>query len=437
MFELSSEWKTQQKEGKVRASLRLTLFRCFVVELKSRLEMLANKPEALEQSIKMQWRAKDGDKIAWTYLRYDVEKKEEIQDPDRQHLDHQKAIEAVTTILQYVNEDTLHRFHATRPMAATYEGENLCFLIQVSLRGLEAQKLHEALTTLVQSAVLNLMGARLKKERIHRARGGLAIQDAVEHVRSLALLNSANVCYQNSFVLSAMLAFAFCSGMVDPAAEPYGGAITGRLVTVLRRLHDTHTPIHLHSILDWGSFLQDWRQPLRQHDVSEFASFILQQAGPQILQITWQARDVAGGVREVGELTQPIGLNIGGDHRDFQACINAWHRQDHTHALQAAAPLVCFQLGRFKRGRRITKIRKCLRPSHVCVPVFRDGTADVEHVRYRLVSMVIHLGTSPNAGHYRAILMPGESHSALGANPTFPMMNFVKRVSLMMVLPLV
>ena len=252
------------------------------------------------------------------------------------------------------------------------------------------------------------------------ARRSQAVQTAGEHVRTLVLLNSSNVCYQNSFILSIMWAYTHCSGTADNADALFGGAITGRLVTVLQRLLRVHVPVHLHHMLEWGAFLQDWRQPQRQHDISEFASFVLQKAGPPSLQRSWQSREADGGIREIGELTQPIGLRISGDLVDFQACVDAWHHQEYVHALHTAAPLVCVQLGRFQHGRRITKIRKCLRPSHVHFPVFRDATAEVMRVPYRLISMVMHMGSSPNAGHYRAILMPSMSHSALGGESSIP-----------------
>ena len=176
MFELSTEWRQQQKEGKVKSSLRLTLFRCFMTELQARLDSMDYKPEAVAQSLQMQWTVKDAEeKLMWHYLKYDADKKEEIPDQDRKPLLHQTAMEAVKTIIQSANEDTLHRFNATRPMSASYAGDTLCFLIQVSLRGQEAQMLHEALTTLAQSAILNLMGARIRRERIHRAPGAVKL----------------------------------------------------------------------------------------------------------------------------------------------------------------------------------------------------------------------------------------------------------------------
>ena len=60
-------------------------------------------------------------------------------------------------------------------------------------------------------------------------------------------------------------------------------------------------------------------------------------------------------------------------------------------------------------GRRVTKIRKSLQPSNVLVPIC-TGAGDA----VGLAAIIVHLGSSPNGGHYRAVLMPGESHSALG-----------------------
>ena len=98
------------------------------------------------------------------------------------------------------------------------------------------------------------------------------------------------------------------SGTAERAADLFGGAVTGRLVTVLRRLLQVSGNFRLHNVLEWGTFLQDWRQPQRQHDVSEFTSHVLQRAQPPAVQGTWQSRDGNGVIHEVGDLSQPIGL---------------------------------------------------------------------------------------------------------------------------------
>ena len=240
-----------------------------------------------------------------------------------------------------------------------------------------------------------------------------AVQDARERVRALALINPANLCYQHSFLLSIMWTFTFMPGMAERTADMFGGAITGSLVTVLRRLIQVAGRFWLHQILEWGIFLQDWRQPHRQHDVSSSLPTYCK-GQPPAVQGTWQSRDGGGVIHDVGDLSQPIGLVLRDGRHDFQSCVTGWHRQDRTFALQRPADMLCFQIGRFRMGRRVTKIRSSLQPSHILVPVFRGAGDDVEHVLYRLTAIIVHLGSSPNGGHYRAVLMPGESHSEIG-----------------------
>ena len=64
---------------------------------------------------------------------------------------------------------TLHRYHATRPLAETFKGPSVCFMLEISLRGAHAQKMYQALSSLAQCAAMKLMGANLVRERIKRS----------------------------------------------------------------------------------------------------------------------------------------------------------------------------------------------------------------------------------------------------------------------------
>ena len=118
------------------------------------------------------------------------------------------------------------------------------------------------------------------------------------------------------------------------------------------------------------------------------------------MQCARQSRAADGLIHEVGDLSQPIGLLLHDACNDFQSCIDGWHRQDSTHALQRHANMLCFRFGTFRHGRRVTKIRTSLQPSHVLFPVFTGAGNSIGHVLYRLAAIMIHPGSSPNGGRY-------------------------------------
>ena len=169
MLDISSEWKTLQKEGKVKSSLRLTLFRCFMTEFQSRVATAVTKQQTRDFMLQMGWvvTGQDGT-VAWNYMQYENDEQKEIPDQDVKPLPHQTLLTTLAEVSKLANEETLHRFHAKRPMSENYEGDVLGFLIQISLRGPQANALFEALLLLVRSSSMSLMGAGLRRERIRR-----------------------------------------------------------------------------------------------------------------------------------------------------------------------------------------------------------------------------------------------------------------------------
>ena len=64
-------------------------------------------------------------------------------------------------------EGLVHRFHATRKLTETVQGE-LPFLLAVSMRGPEADKAHQLLCKLAGSSSLRVIGVSLRQERPKR-----------------------------------------------------------------------------------------------------------------------------------------------------------------------------------------------------------------------------------------------------------------------------
>ena len=76
---------------------------------------------------------------------------------------------------------------------------------------------------------------------------------------------------------------------------------------------------------------------------------------------------------------------------------------------------MCLQLNRFSgQHPQIRKNRDEILLGNVQIPVFVGHSARVRHVLYKPVASVIHIGESPHAGHYRALLLPQVEHRELG-----------------------
>eukprot|EP00439_Symbiodinium_sp_Y106_P042504 s7640_g5.t1 len=134
----SKAWKEKREAGTTDTSLRVTLFRCLLVELKNRATQMVENSEL---------RAK---------LMTAGEK--EIMVPDQGPMAQSDAISQIDKLLEGIDSLTLQRFHSTRPLTDDYRSEMACFLLEISNRGTMATRLHQAMVTLCHSSVMFLIG---------------------------------------------------------------------------------------------------------------------------------------------------------------------------------------------------------------------------------------------------------------------------------------
>ena len=170
MYQQSTQWRKSKEEGTVTSPLCVILLKCFLMELLARMTKAMQTESALTGMIKLQWAQKsEMGAVMWNYFRYDAETKKEVLDQDKQPMGGEALLQDMQKAITLLSAETLHRFHATRPMAEHYESENISFLIQVSLRGENAQFLHQHLGVLSHCAAVFLMGAKIRPEKIQRS----------------------------------------------------------------------------------------------------------------------------------------------------------------------------------------------------------------------------------------------------------------------------
>ena len=176
MFKISETWKEARAmvPPKVESSLRVILFKSFMEEFLSRLRKI-DHVEVTQGLIAQEWLFKDGEELKWRYLVWDSALQKDVHHPTMEPVSHTQIVQAVQTLLENATDHTLHRYHATRPLAETFTGPSVCFMLEIiSLRGAHAQKMYQAQTSMAQCAAMKLMGANLVRERINRS--PLAVQ---------------------------------------------------------------------------------------------------------------------------------------------------------------------------------------------------------------------------------------------------------------------
>ena len=233
---------------------------------------------------------------------------------------------------------------------------------------------------------------------------------ALQSVLCLIFRNSRNACYMNSFCAATLWTVILESGERDF----HMGRLNAAFHALLKQPKNR---VSVPGLVPWRLALMHWPQPQHQHDVVEFASYILGQAGAVSFDGAWEARVVDPVCRSAdgGSLHNPISLELVASG-SLQHAISGWHqqvypthRQAYPHALSRPPRILCLRLNRFcERDGGVRKDQSpiMLRP-RLCVmmPLFADSqTVHVVPIRYTLTAGIYHLGETPDAGHYRAFV---------------------------------
>ena len=222
----------------------------------------------------------------------------------------------------------------------------------------------------------------------------------------LSLRNPGNLCY----VHAILQMFIWFSMIHDTYMEPMN--FLGRLLEPCGHLRQVGGTCLLQSKF-WLQFLRQWRLDLtRQQDAAEFLVYMLEYATPVAYNGQWQARTSLGAltfVHDSGHTQQPILLEI--HQHGLQASIQQWHMQPYPHALREAPIVLFFQLKRWSQKDSHRPVNKDLTPFFFEVgatfdlPLFESARGlQVQWLKYRLVTVLLHTGMHPWAGHYRSIL---------------------------------
>ncbi|CAE6921908.1 usp-46, partial [Symbiodinium sp. CCMP2456] len=363
---------------KLTSPMRVILFQHLVKTVAAQFEKMLQTPSSRSSAIEMGLLNKNEDAIPG--LRWDAEQRKHVEDPEVAQVPITTVREALQEILLLCTKPlVIARYHATRKLAAEYQGPTLTMMLEVGMRT-HAQK---------------------------RSQPTHCCPDAVIRLR---LINTGNVCYANA-TLKCVVFAALTQGNLQAWFQ---GGMLRFVQGVLQQ--DGATAPWAHPF--WVATMQGWRRPSQQHDGVEFLEFFLgKQAELRAkLEVHWQARAQSSGSyigmdggTSVPLLIQPPETRLQEDMYSVsvQEMVDAWHLQEAMHAALTAPQLLVIQVGRFAFDRshgRATKRRFAVVPDiELRFPVFADDL-HVNHSNYHLCSILVHKGLTPDSGHYQALL---------------------------------
>ena len=164
---VSLKWNQQKQEKLATCSLRVTMMACLLTNWAEKLSKLQAEPELQKTAQSMGWLRVDGGKIIWNYLRWDASKSQAVPVGETT-MAHEEITQAVETLKKaLLQPNVLLRFRSTRPLAASYTGSSVAFLLTVgrSPQGYDAKKL---LDKLCGSGAAKLIGLGIRHTRMER-----------------------------------------------------------------------------------------------------------------------------------------------------------------------------------------------------------------------------------------------------------------------------
>ena len=215
---------------------------------------------------------------------------------------------------------------------------------------------------------------------------------------NLKLHNPQNHCYLNALVYCLAALEKHANRCILPAA-----------------FRNAQTP--LSAMRELGFHMMGWHRPHQQHDVGEFADFLLPKLRMYDQTYTWSARQFLEGEfrhTDSGTLRACLSLStIDPSGPDVQTLIQRWHQQQSSmHALHSPPPWLFVQLPRATRSPEgpSKSSEAYIIPQELLLPSFCDTvTLNVRWVTYRLLACVTHHGPHLCAGHYRTLVRVGQT----------------------------
>ena len=383
LFKVGQAWKDNQQKGAVNRPIRCVLITCLMEHLLKILEdlkgPLLEKPQTMMGAL--------------------------VVNQDRAPVPPQQVIQELKEIIPLLSTPYMtHRFHANRAMKEASDKVS-AFQLEVSGR---TEGPHKVWHTLWKHSPIARCFSRKDSTSTRFAPafpGGRARAEIDQQLVRLRLLNSSSTCYINVTVF-AWLHMSQCLACSDRQAY-------GSKTQPWRDIAQSDRPIHVHTLTSWRSILAGWRDLHHQQDASEFLEHWVAVGRPQTVIGTWEARVENQHLIEIRHYSSTeVALNLDLDQtcdpQNLQHLILIWHTQQlGIQALKDPPLVLMIRLSRFQRlQHRTHKVRTpVIIEPRVNIPVFDDEALQCTNVPYDVLSVILHAGNSPSAGHYTTRLL--------------------------------
>ena len=165
----ADNWQEQFAQGTVKSPLRLVLFMTMLQLLKNKAEELLTDEAKLQRCMSVGWTVEGPTALSpkWVYHSWDPSAKKQIV-AETHPLAHAEALRQVDLLLHHAPQDgALKNFKTARRMSAkdSYTAEVLPWMVSIGLRGESSNICYNALKILSGSAIMKLIGVRIRPER--------------------------------------------------------------------------------------------------------------------------------------------------------------------------------------------------------------------------------------------------------------------------------
>ena len=171
MYKIAMVWKEKKEKNLVDCSLRQALFIAVLQMWYERMRVLESD-EALRNQVIAQGYAEIPEgmtELHWFYMRWNQDKEAMEKVEDVQPMLHSQIITSLDHLQQtIVAPHALLKFHSTRKMAESYQGETVTFLLSIGLRDPRASQAWGMLTNLCGCAASKVLGLRLRPTKMDR-----------------------------------------------------------------------------------------------------------------------------------------------------------------------------------------------------------------------------------------------------------------------------
>ena len=163
----SSSRMAREKQGlgqEPRSTLRNVLISCLVKELLQRLQTISSTEAGRAPLRKAAGWTNAGDH--WIYEQWCHRPKKLVPDPTRNPMQHDNAVRLLSDLRNGLTGDVVQRFKAKQQLQVMQEKgwQTATFSLEISVRGQQAQEVHQAFLDLVNSSLMHLIGSSLKSE---------------------------------------------------------------------------------------------------------------------------------------------------------------------------------------------------------------------------------------------------------------------------------